>query len=170
MSLGTSCCLNSKRKRDVGGLGFYLRLAHFLALWSWASHLTMTSTCLCIKWEDQDTWSLWFPFNSLVLSSFDGEGPTAKCLIKGRWLTFWSETNGLCSLLCHLAIPWQNPYLFGFFPCCSGTFCTHCIAFARPVSSSVFPQSLKTGHCWQRFLEYLVPQPISPNKTHGGLH
>lgn len=136
-----------KEKAWCWGLGFYLRLAHFLALWSWASHLTMTSTCLCIKWEDPDTWSLWFPFSPLVLSSFDGEGPTAKCLIKGRWLTFWSETNGLCSLLCHLAIPWQNPYLFGFHVVLGLSAPT-----ALHLQDLLAVLSLKTGYCWQRFL------------------
>lgn len=89
-------------------------------------------------------------------------------LLKGDDLHFEMRPMGLFSALssCHS----MKEFLRVWFPCCFGTFCTHFIAFARPISRSVFPQSLKTGHCRQRFLSCPAPQPFSPNKTHGGLH
>lgn len=79
-------------------------------------------------------------FSSII--SFDGEGPTAYQLKGVTCVLKWDQWTMFSALLCcHSMIDFLPTWSLQ----CSGTFCTHCTAFARPVGSSVFLQSLKTG-------------------------
>lgn len=66
------------------------------------------------------------------------------------WLVFWSETSGLCHLLCDLACPLRSPWLLGFHHS-SSTFHTHCIVFVMNSWHLCPPHGLYR----QGFLPYL---------------
>lgn len=75
--------------------------------------------------------------------SFDGEGPTAKCQLKGDDLCFKVRPMGY--VLHSVILPLHDRIPTYLVSTMFWNFLHHYIVFARPIGSFIFPWSLKTG-------------------------